>query len=83
MERQEKSVQKIQQLLSDAESMWKDLPRLADLQRSANHTLEALRDVEYNLTGNQERGMSYLATVRIVVTVARRGEHKLYLPTFI
>lgn len=42
MERQEQDIKKIQRLLSDAESMWKDLPRLADLHRSTNQTLEAL-----------------------------------------
>ncbi|CAH2250106.1 jg6843 [Pararge aegeria aegeria] len=58
MERQEKSISKIQQLLSDAESMWKDLPRTADLQRNANYTLEGIRDLQYNLTGNQDKAVT-------------------------
>ncbi|XP_069361251.1 putative leucine-rich repeat-containing protein DDB_G0290503 isoform X4 [Maniola hyperantus] len=58
MERQEKSINKIQKLLSDAESMWKDLPRLADLQRSSNYTLEGLRDLQANLTGNQDKAVT-------------------------
>ena len=56
MERQEKEIGKIQHLLSDAESMWKDLPRLADLQRSTNYTLEAIADLKSNITGDQEKG---------------------------
>ncbi|XP_052743259.1 structural maintenance of chromosomes protein 2 isoform X2 [Bicyclus anynana] len=58
MERQEKSINKIQQLLSDAESMWKDLPRTADLQRNANHTLDGLRELQHNLTGNQDKAVT-------------------------
>lgn len=55
MERQEKDISKIQQLLSDAESMWKDLPRLADLQRSTNYTLEGIAELKSNLSGEQEK----------------------------
>lgn len=56
MERQEKDINKIQKLLSDAESMWKDLPHLSDLQRTTNFTLEAIAELKNNLTENQEKG---------------------------
>ncbi|CAB3230722.1 unnamed protein product [Arctia plantaginis] len=58
MERQEQDIKKIQRLLSDAESMWKDLPRLADLHRSTNQTLEALS----NTTGTTLHNMIMLTT---------------------
>ncbi|CAH0725568.1 unnamed protein product, partial [Brenthis ino] len=58
IERQEKDISKIQQLLSDAESMWKDLPRLADLQRSTNYTLEGLAELKSNLSGEQEKSVA-------------------------
>lgn len=55
MERQEKDIQKIQQLLTDAESMWKDLPRLADLNRSTNQTLESISHLQKNVTSIDEK----------------------------
>ncbi|XP_045451520.1 uncharacterized protein LOC123660501 [Melitaea cinxia] len=57
MERQEKDINKIQKLLSDAESMWKDLPHLSDLQRTTNFTLEAIAELKNNLTENQEKAV--------------------------
>ncbi|KAL0821947.1 hypothetical protein ABMA28_005338 [Loxostege sticticalis] len=55
MERQEKEIVKIQKLLSDAESMWKDLPRLADLQISTNQTLEAIESAKEDLKEANEK----------------------------
>lgn len=57
MERQEKEIKKIQRLLSDAESMWKDLPRLADLHRSTNQTMESINKSTESLLINNEMGM--------------------------
>ncbi|VVC87263.1 unnamed protein product [Leptidea sinapis] len=62
MERQEKEIQNIQKLLSDAEGMWKDLPRLADLKRETNYTLEAIANVRNNSTSNQEKTVSRMST---------------------
>ncbi|XP_047992190.1 putative leucine-rich repeat-containing protein DDB_G0290503 isoform X1 [Leguminivora glycinivorella] len=62
MERQEKEVKKIQQLLGDAESMWKDLPRLADLRWSTNLTLDAVAAASATLTENNEQGISKVVT---------------------
>ena len=56
MERQEIEVRKIQRLLSDAESMWKDLPRLADLHRATNHTIEAVSNSTETILTNNELG---------------------------
>lgn len=56
MERQEKEIVKIQKLLSDAESMWKDLPRQGDLQVSTNQTLEAIEGAKEDLKENGEKG---------------------------
>lgn len=62
MERQEKEIKKIQQLLSDAESMWKDLPRLADLRGTVNQTLEAIGKVRNDLTENIEKSVGKVTT---------------------
>lgn len=56
MERQEKDIIKIRQLLSDAESMWKDLPHLADIKRSTNDTLEGIAALQRNVTDIMEKG---------------------------
>lgn len=52
MERQEKDIKKIQNLLSDAESMWKDLPKLADLHRSTKQITEAISNATDTLVLN-------------------------------
>ncbi|KAJ2945770.1 hypothetical protein O0L34_g612 [Tuta absoluta] len=62
MERQEKEVKKIQQLLSDAESMWKDLPRLADLNNSLNQTLAAIERSRVEMKEGDEATVSKVAT---------------------
>ncbi|XP_028159756.1 uncharacterized protein LOC114352370 [Ostrinia furnacalis] len=61
MEKQEKEIVKIQKLLSDAESMWKDLPRLADLQISINQTLEAIESAKEDLKETSEKVVSQVA----------------------
>lgn len=60
MERQEKEIKKIQRLLSDAESMWKDLPRLADLHRSTNQTMESINKSTESLLINNEMAVTKL-----------------------
>ncbi|GBP30119.1 hypothetical protein EVAR_94962_1 [Eumeta japonica] len=62
MEKQEKDVKNIQKLLSDAESIWKGLPRLADLNEATNKTIAALQEVKYNIISNEEKGVSKLTT---------------------
>ncbi|XP_072944743.1 uncharacterized protein [Epargyreus clarus] len=62
MERQETDIKKIQKLLSDAESMWKDLPRLADLHRATNHTIESFSDLRNNLTETSEKSVLRITT---------------------
>ncbi|XP_038222272.1 uncharacterized protein LOC119839907 [Zerene cesonia] len=71
MERQEGEIKKIQQLLSNAESMWKDLPRLADIKRATNDTLEALAVTQSNITGNEDH------TVNKIVTKLREMSERL------
>ncbi|CAK1555602.1 unnamed protein product [Leptosia nina] len=70
MERQEKDIKKIQQLLSDAESMWKDLPRLADLKRATNDTLEAIANSQQNVTASEN-----LSASKITAKIRDMGEH--------
>jgi hypothetical protein len=55
MERQEKEIVKIQKLLSDAESMWKELPRNTDLQSANNQTLKAIESAKEGLKENDEK----------------------------
>ncbi|XP_075980708.1 uncharacterized protein LOC142979583 [Anticarsia gemmatalis] len=62
IERQEKEIKKIQNLLSDAESMWKDLPRLADLYRSTNQTLEAVSNSTDVITVNNGKHIDKVVT---------------------
>ncbi|XP_053611090.1 uncharacterized protein LOC128675603 [Plodia interpunctella] len=62
MERQEKEIIKIKQLLGDAEGMWKDLPRQEDLKTSANQTLEAIEKVKEQIKESEEKTVSKLTT---------------------
>ncbi|KAL4707868.1 hypothetical protein ACJJTC_010303 [Scirpophaga incertulas] len=62
MERQEKEIIKIQKLLSDAEGMWKDLPRSADLHVATNQTLEAIESVKEDVKENDEKIMNQVST---------------------
>ncbi|XP_060804972.1 uncharacterized protein LOC106134226 [Amyelois transitella] len=62
MERQEKEIIKIKQLLSDAEGFWKDLPRLEDLRTSANQTLEAIEKVKEQVKESEEKAISKITT---------------------
>lgn len=62
MERQEKDIKKIQKLLSDAESMWKDLPRLAHFQIATNRTLEAIELAKSDSRENDEKSVSKITT---------------------
>ncbi|XP_041982368.1 uncharacterized protein LOC121735578 [Aricia agestis] len=58
MERQERDIKKIQQLLGDAESMWKDLPRLSDLNKYTNQTLDGIAALQRNLTEADEKSVA-------------------------
>ncbi|XP_049875844.1 putative leucine-rich repeat-containing protein DDB_G0290503 [Pectinophora gossypiella] len=62
MERQEKEIQKIQQLLTDAESMWKDLPRVADLTAATNRTLDAVQQAKNELKENDDASVGKVST---------------------
>lgn len=62
MKRQESEIKKIRQLLSDAESMWKDLPRKADLQLSSNQTLDAIAKAVEDIKETEENGKQYFVT---------------------
>lgn len=53
MERQEADIKKIQQLLSDAESTWKELPRRADTQLALNITLESIETIRHDVTDDR------------------------------
>lgn len=61
MERQEKDIKSIQRLLGDAESMWKDLPRLADLRGATNQTLEAIASAKAKLEEDGEQGKDVIS----------------------
>ncbi|CAH2044026.1 unnamed protein product, partial [Iphiclides podalirius] len=50
MERQEGEIKKIQQLLSDAESTWKELPRRSESLLALNLTLEGIESIRHNMT---------------------------------
>ncbi|KAJ8712464.1 hypothetical protein PYW07_005306 [Mythimna separata] len=69
MERQEIEVKKIQRLLSDAESMWKDLARQSDLFRFTNQTIEAVNKATETVLGNNEMAVS-----KIVVKLREMGD---------
>lgn len=56
MERQEVEVKKIQRLLSDAESIWKDLARQSDLFRYTNNTIETVNKATETILINNEMG---------------------------
>ncbi|XP_059048751.1 collectin-12 [Achroia grisella] len=62
MERQEMDIKKIQKLLSDAESMWKDLPRISHLQISTKHTLEAIERAKDDMIENDEKSISKITS---------------------
>lgn len=62
MEKQEKEIVKIQRLLSDAEGMWKDLPRLADLHRASNQTLQSVVTGIDNIRENNENSVTKITT---------------------
>ncbi|KAJ8715203.1 hypothetical protein PYW08_005184 [Mythimna loreyi] len=62
MERQETEVKKIQRLLSDAESMWKDLARQSDLFRFTNHTIETINKATETLLINNEMGVTKIVS---------------------
>lgn len=55
MVRQEGEIQKIQRLLSDAEGLWKELPRRDELQQATNQTLAALQLAAEGLKDNDEK----------------------------
>lgn len=52
---QGKEITKVQRLLSDAEGMWKDLPRLNDLQLATNKTLDAIVNATENIKENEDK----------------------------
>ncbi|CAG4960040.1 unnamed protein product [Parnassius apollo] len=58
MERQEADIKKIQQLLSDAESTWKELPRRSESQLGLNLTLEGIQSIKHYLTETEENSTS-------------------------
>ncbi|CAG9112219.1 unnamed protein product [Plutella xylostella] len=62
MERQEGEIKKIQHLLSDAEGLWKELPRATDLHAATNQTLAALQDTKEAIRTNEEQSVTTMAT---------------------
>lgn len=57
MERQETEIKNIQKLLSNAESMWKELPRLADVASHINNTLASIEKTRNDILENDEKCM--------------------------
>ncbi|KPI99846.1 hypothetical protein RR46_04820 [Papilio xuthus] len=62
MERQEGEIKKIQQLLSEAESTWKELPRRADTQLALNITLESIESIRHNITDDSDNTVEKIST---------------------
>ncbi|XP_014371339.2 MAR-binding filament-like protein 1-1 [Papilio machaon] len=62
MERQEAEIKKIQQLLSDAESTWKELPRRSDTQLALNITLESIESIRHNITDDSDNTVEKIST---------------------
>lgn len=62
MERQEKEIVKIQKLLSDAESVWKELPTRSDLHVATNQTLEAIEGTKEDLKESDEKIVTQVTT---------------------
>lgn len=58
LKRQETEVKKIRELLSDAESMWKDLPRKSELQLSSNQTMNSIAKAFELIKENDEKSTS-------------------------
>lgn len=58
MDRQGEEITKVRRLLSDAESTWKELPRLKDLQQATNMTLDAVVNATETLKENDEKAVS-------------------------
>ncbi|KOB64143.1 putative paramyosin [Operophtera brumata] len=54
---QGKEITKVQRFLSDAEGMWKELPRLNDLQLATNRTLDAIVNATENVKENQDKSV--------------------------
>lgn len=57
MERQEIDIKNIQKILIDAESMWKDLPRVSQIERAHNETLEAIVNATEDIKANDEKSV--------------------------
>lgn len=55
MERQEAEIKKIQKVLSNAESMWKELPKLADVASHINTTLGSIEKTRNDILENDEK----------------------------
>lgn len=70
MERQGKEITKVQRLLSDAESMWKDLPRLRDLQIATNRTLDAIVNSTESTRENDEKCKTFTNWYRVHIWLA-------------
>lgn len=55
MERQETEIKAIQKVLSNAESMWKELPKLADVANHMNNTLSSIEKTRNDILENDEK----------------------------
>lgn len=55
MERQETEIKNIQKLLSNAESMWKELPKLADVAGHINNTLASIEKTRNDILESDEK----------------------------
>lgn len=55
MERQEAEIKNIQKLLANAESMWKELPRVADVASHINNTLASIEKTRNDILENDEK----------------------------
>lgn len=68
MERQGKEITKIQKLLSDAEGVWKQLPKLVDLQTGTNQTLDAVVKATESMNKNSEACKLKKVIIRVLKT---------------
>lgn len=55
MERQEADIKNIQKLLSNAESMWKELPKLTDVASHINNTLASIEKTRNDILESDEK----------------------------
>lgn len=62
MERQEDGIKKINNKITEAESIWKDLPKRIELQTATNDTLKAIANVTENIKDSGDNSVNKIIT---------------------